>query len=191
MVGKPQPLRQRPLAAYEEEILSRLVSDEHYHDVRRILDRARRSSRGCLEWTGADNGNGYGTMKSRRLGRSAYVHRLMIEAISGPLVEGAYCCHRCDNRRCVEPDHLFAGSPLDNVADMLAKGRGSPPPRTDWPARMQATRHHWQKLRLEDIPEIRKRISLGHTLDSIGRDFGVSGKTISKIKNGERWSHVQ
>lgn len=77
---------------------------------------------GCWEWTGALNKNGYGKFKER-----SYVlvqsHRFAYQRAHGAIPTGMMVCHHCDNPRCVRPDHLFAGTALDNVRDMLAKGR--------------------------------------------------------------------
>lgn len=76
----------------------------------------------CWEWTAAANRQGYGKFKAR-----SYVlvpaHRHSWELANGPIPAGMYVCHRCDNPRCVRPDHLFLGTHQDNVTDMMAKGR--------------------------------------------------------------------
>lgn len=167
-----------------------VIWSEHAADVEKIIRRCVVSG-DCLEWTGAKNHpRGYGVMKSKRLGRVAYVHRLMLEAMIGPLAKGLYACHRCDNPVCVSPWHLFAGTPKDNVDDCIAKGRHVPPPVTDWPQRMRGGRHHWQKLSRSDIPTIRSRIAQGERPSVIAADYGVSQQTISNIKLGRRWAHV-
>jgi hypothetical protein len=73
----------------------------------------------------------------------------------------------------------------------MQKGRFVPPPRTDWPSQIvNGGGHHWQKLSVEQVREIRRRLSTGEKQASIAADFGVSFKTISKIKLRQRWAYV-
>lgn len=76
---------------------------------------------GCWEWKRATNSMGYGVLTVNY--RTAYAHRLAWEMENGPIPDGALVLHRCDNPRCVRPDHLFLGTHADNMADMTAKGR--------------------------------------------------------------------
>lgn len=92
----------------------------------RVLARAVRAENGCLEWQGASGGGGYGRIKYR--GELHSPHRVVLEALVGPLPPGMIACHTCDNRRCVDPAHLFAGSYSDNNIDAIRKGRMKKPP---------------------------------------------------------------
>ena len=76
---------------------------------------------GCHIWQAATKPNGYGqrTYRMRRM----TAHRLAWIARHGPIAKGLEVCHRCNERRCCNPDHLFLGSHADNMADMKAKRR--------------------------------------------------------------------
>lgn len=77
----------------------------------------------CWEWQSSLGSHGYGQLTFRRKVLTA--HRLSHEIFKGPVEDGAFVCHSCDNRRCVNPHHLWVGSIQDNTADMWAKGRGT------------------------------------------------------------------
>lgn len=76
---------------------------------------------GCWNWLGA-TAAGYGVIATER-GRQENAHRFSYRAHVGPIPDGAYVCHRCDNKLCVRPDHLFVGTAKDNMRDAVSKGR--------------------------------------------------------------------
>jgi hypothetical protein len=85
------------------------------------------STRSCLEWVGLTRGGGYGVVEVLAHGRvrrkRVGAHRRAWILTYGPIPAGMLVCHRCDNPPCVEPTHLFLGTPKDNVRDCMAKGR--------------------------------------------------------------------
>jgi hypothetical protein len=87
----------------------------------RILDRVRFGATDCWHWCGVRNTFGYGRMTYE--GRSQVAHRLAWIAWNGPIPDGMSVLHKCDNRACVNPDHLWLGTYSDNLRDCWAKGR--------------------------------------------------------------------
>jgi hypothetical protein len=89
-------------------------------------------------------------------------------------------CHRCDNRACVNPDHLFLGTYLDNNRDMTAKGRhgyGGLPGES----------HHQARLTAKQVREIRLARKAGVTGRELASRYGVSGSAIYSAANGRTW----
>ena len=82
---------------------------------------------GCHVWTGARNVWGYGRVHWG--GKMYSAHRVAWKFAHGAIPDGKFVLHRCDNRGCVNPDHLFLGTAKDNARDMVAKGRGARPRR--------------------------------------------------------------
>jgi hypothetical protein len=105
-------------------LLPRPLPDFTPDVVVRFWSKVRRDASGCWLWTGALNTKGYGQFPT---GSAYLVHRLAYRFAHGSVPHGRLVLHRCDVRSCVNPDHLFLGSALDNVADMIAKGRRAGP----------------------------------------------------------------
>jgi hypothetical protein len=89
----------------------------------RFWSKTTASGNGCIEWLGASLKAGYGLFKIAGTRQNILAHRYAYEEKFGPVPYGMYVCHRCDNPRCVNQDHLFLGTPKDNVQDMIQKDR--------------------------------------------------------------------
>lgn len=124
----------------------------------------------CWEWMGAGKGNGYGHTSRGPAHRRAY------ELLVGPVPDGMDVCHKCDNRSCVNPDHLFLGTRSENMADMKCKGRGA-----------GGNRKH---LKEKHVQEIRRRLAAGTPARVIADAMGVNYGTVTAIKEGRSYGRV-
>jgi hypothetical protein len=127
---------------------------------------------GCHEWTGHVAPNGYGQINKD--GKAAYAHRVAYELAYGPT--DLYVLHKCDNRKCVNPQHLFSGTFQDNMDDMVAKGRQ--------PAGEKNGR---RKLSSEQVKAIRSEVGLHR---EIAAKYGVTYSLVSMIRSGRIWRSV-
>lgn len=131
---------------------------------------------GCWEWRGTKDKNGYG--KVILGGKPKRTHRLMWQLTVGPIVNGLWVLHRCDNPRCCNPDHLFLGTHADNQADCKAKGRSR-----------QGVNNGRAKLTPDLAAVIRQRhVPKRVTRKQLAIEFGVSESTVKKVLRGERWN---
>lgn len=147
---------------------------------------------GCWEWTGHRNGQGYGgfSLGRKHEGNEA-AHRVSWRLAYGPIPDGMFVCHHCDNRACVRPDHLFLGTHEDNMRDMREKGRGA---RGD---RHWKRKYPWMvkrgelspaaKLSDADAAEIvRLYFAREATAKEIASRFGVAASTVHRLASGRR-----
>lgn len=133
----------------------------------------------CWPFTGYISRKGYG--QCRYDGAVMHAHRAVWMETFGPIPEGLWVLHRCDNRKCVNPEHLFLGTNDDNVKDKVSKGRQS---------RLPGSANGCARLTEDDIPVIRELCARGCPQRDVAAVFGVSQPMISLIVRREKWAHV-
>jgi len=135
---------------------------------------------GCTEWTGASLKHGYGLFKVPKTRSNIIAHRFAWQQKHGDIPAGMYVCHRCDNPKCVNVDHLFLGTPKDNAQDMILKGRRVKSPS---PGELNGR----AKLTEEDVNDIR---TFRHhfSIRELSGHFGVTSSQIHRIVKGLAWT---
>lgn len=140
----------------------------------------------CWTWVGSRNADGYGRLVVR--GRYWMAHRLSWVIEHGPIPAGLQVCHRCDNRVCVNPSHLFLGTAADNIADCHTKKRSGYQLGKVNPPRLAGEHHPRRKLTLDQVNDIRRRHASGEDALALSRQFGVSRNQIYLIAKGKSWA---
>lgn len=141
----------------------------------------------CWEWSGAVSSGGYGSFNVYRsisiYGKPKTIasHRYMFMRLFGKLPTTIWVLHKCDNPKCVNPNHLYSGTGKNNADDREIRGRGN---------HVYGSRQHLSKLNERDIPSIRERLKNGETQLALSKLFGVANSTISRIERGETWKQV-
>lgn len=138
---------------------------------------------GCWNWTSGHIGAG-GRGRIRYEGREQYAYRVAYQVYVGPIPDGMFVCHSCDNPRCVRPEHLFLGTHIDNMRDMHSKRRGSPPPI------LLGESNNMARLVERDVLTIRSRYAAGENCNTIAADYGIGRNPVDKIIRGIAWPHV-
>jgi hypothetical protein len=132
----------------------------------------------CWPWLGKPLSHGYGSMRINN--KQTRVHRVSYEINRGDIPKGLLVCHRCDNRICVNPNHLFLGTYTDNNRDRQNKGRTALPAlKGDFcPA---------SKLKEAQIIYIR---SSSKSSKDLAKEIGIAYSTIRQIRNRGSWKHI-
>lgn len=158
-------------------------------------------NKGCWECIShALNKSNYPHVK--RNGKLYRMNRYVYKIYYGEIPDGLFVCHTCDNPKCINPEHLFLGTPKDNMQDMSKKGRGGFQGKSlpeeiklkmskTLKGRKQSSEHKRKRglskriLNNEQLIDIRQCLINGQTIKSISEKFNISKSTVERIKYGK------
>lgn len=147
------------------------------------LDTETSHETDCILWVGNQNANGYGLLscRTKEVKRQILAHRYAFEMAHGRIPDCMHVLHRCDTPRCVNPLHLFLGTPADNAADKVSKGR-----------QQRGETLHFAKLTAEQVRSIRIRYAAGGvTQKQLAVDHDISPIHVNGIIKRRSWKHVE
>lgn len=133
----------------------------------------------CWNWVKALTTNGYGVLTVDKIQYRA--HRLSYSVFIDEIPDGLEICHKCDNHRCCNPDHLFIGTHRENMADMVKKGRQRS---------IYGSEHCGSKITEADALQIRELSESGIPGYRIAELYNISKSNVSMIINRHTWKHI-
>lgn len=155
--------------------------------MERFFSTLHKTETGCWLWTRATNNKGYGVLNYQ--GKVVYAHRLSYILHKGPIPDGLFVCHSCDqfypagditNRRCINPDHLGLGTNAQNMAECFERGRMP----------LGENRKH-SKLSDADVIQMRRRKAAGEGRGALALAFGVTKHYVGEVCSERRRPHVR
>lgn len=135
----------------------------------------------CWEWKASLANHGYGNWcYNKKIGTA---HRATYKLFYGDPGK-LQINHKCGNKKCCNPDHLYAGTPLENFCDMVNHGTHRPPPYK------KGSEVGTSKLTYEQVKSIKEELKNGARQSDLGKKYGVSIHCIHRIKKGQNWAWV-
>ena len=145
----------------------------------RLFSFVEMNDNGCWDWMGAKNKKGYGSLSYQN--KTTIAHRLSYSLFVGEILNGLHVLHRCDRPNCINPNHLFLGTDLDNSNDKIYKGRF---------VACYGEDNGNSKLTDDHVLDIKNKIKNGFSFASIARKYEVSETTIAYIAKNKIWRHI-
>lgn len=135
----------------------------------------------CWEWQASKFKNGYGQFFDGK--NKICAHRYSFKIANGDVSDDLKVCHTCDNRGCVNPDHLFVGTQKDNIHDMIKKGRKVT-------ADTSGSLNGRANLFEQQVLEMRSLYNKGTSIAEIARRFDTSETQTARIVKLQSWKHI-
>jgi hypothetical protein len=182
--GKPR----RFIAGHQSKIKTKLRLGQTTED--RFWSKVDKSggADACWNWTASLTRKGYGQFSINSKPFTA--HRISYQFAVGEIPNGLFVCHTCDNRRCCNPKHLFVGTHIDNMQDMVRKGRQAVNQKGGSSKFGEENNQH--KLTVNQVNYIRQRYAEGGIYQrELAVEMGVHVTTILRILNGKRWGWLK
>ena len=160
-----------PLGIYERK--KKPVEERFWSKVNKDTES------GCWEWKASTTIGGYGSFSDQNR-KSISAHRYSYEFHYGGIPEGMHVMHKCDNPKCVKPDHLSVGTHLDNMRDKKNKNR-----------QVKGSLAGMSKLTEEQVKNIKIKLLSGVKQSDIAKEFQTHKTNISYISREITWTHVK
>lgn len=144
------------------------------HIIDRFWKKVKKSD-SCWEWQGCYSDYGHGRFRIHKNAEER-AHRFSWQLVNGEIPKDKIICHKCDNPKCVNPDHLFLGTPKDNTQDMLSKRR-----------EVRGSQASWSKLTPQQVIEI---LADKRFQREIAKDYGICQQAVSDIKRRINWKII-
>ena len=136
----------------------------------------------CWNWTAAKNHAGYGIFCFGGRSTSGLAHRFSYELRYGKIEEGLFCLHKCDNPACVNPNHIYLGTHIENARDRVIRGRS---------CQDKGEKNPFHKLTQAQVDEIRASYVYGSKdfgTIALSKKYGVVHQTIHNVVTGKYWA---
>jgi len=160
---------------------SNTTETEKFNRLRVRFEKYVVKQEGCWDWKGCIHRSGYAPMLFLNPGQQKNAHIVSWILHNGEVPKGLWVLHKCDNRKCTNPEHLFLGTAKDNTDDKDRKNRGN---------HAHGESHTHAILTVEKVKEIRKKLSMGITMKRLSEEYNISSGALYAIKKNTTWKHV-